>query len=161
MPDLVLYSIGHSNHPIERFLERLRQHGIERVIDVRTHPHSRYVPQYNGGPLQAALAAAGVDYAHLAALGGKPNDPALQTPEGAPDYDRIQTSAAFLDGIEALLAHAQERRVAMLCAEADPQQCHRERLIAPVLRARGVEVRHILPDGSLAPPPLQTTLGFE
>ncbi len=155
--ELVVYSIGHSNHPIERFLELLQAHGITAVVDVRTNPHSRFVPQYNAGPLRAALAESGCEYAALPSLGGKPEDPTLQQPDGSPD---IALSVSFQVGIEEMLAHARTHRIAMLCAEADPNQCHRERLIAPALRAKQVLVRHILPDGALAPPPVQATFEF-
>jgi uncharacterized protein (DUF488 family) len=155
-----IFTLGHSSHAIERLVELLRLHGMETVADVRTHPHSRFAPQFNSGPLRAALARSGLGYVHLPALGGRPDDPALLQPDGTPDYDRIQASAAFLGGIEELLALAQTRRVVLLCAEGDPMECHRERLIAPVLRARGVTVRHILPDGTLAAPPAQGALEF-
>ena len=145
-----IYTIGHSNHAIERFVGLLRQHGVEEVADVRTHPHSRYVPQYNAGPLRDTLARCGIRYTHLRALGGKPEDPLLRRPDGTPDYDRIQASHAFAEAIDALVSRACERRVALLCAESDPAECHRERLIAPVLRARDIAVWHILPDGTIA-----------
>src|SRR5207244_5698471 len=84
------------------------------------------------------------------ALGCKPAHVRLLGEDGAPDYDKIAASHPYEDGLSQLLALAAEHCVAIMCSEADPAQCHREKLIARSLRARGVEVTHIMPDGSAA-----------
>ena len=147
-----IYTIGHSNIDVARFLEALRRHGITLIVDTRTSPYSRYVPWANREPLAAELQRAGLAYRFAGdELGGKPVDPSLQTPDGAPDYDRIAQSPGYLRGIEEVMTEAADERLALPCSEADPRDCHRENLIGRTLRARGCVVKHILSDGALLP----------
>jgi uncharacterized protein (DUF488 family) len=143
-----LFTIGHSNGSVEQLLDLLSRHEVEVLVDVRTAPYSRYCPQFNKAELQRAVETAGLRYCFAGQeLGGKPEDEALQKEDGAPDYDKIAASDAYRDGLSWLEALLAEARVAIMCSEADPARCHREKLIARSLRARGVEVTHILPDG--------------
>jgi len=121
----------------------LLQHGIELVVDVRSSPYSRYVPQANREALARTLEAAGLAYRWMGALlGGKP--------EGTVgDYDELRASPGFQQGVETLLALAAEHRCVMMCSEGDHRQCHRHKLITPVLLDQGAHVLHIQPDGSL------------
>ena len=152
-----LFTIGHSNIPIEEFLDLLRQHEVEVLVDVRTAPYSRYCPQFNGPKLRRAVEAAGLQYRFAGeALGGKPRDEDLRGEDGAPDYDKIAATPLYRDGLDRLEALAASFRVAIMCSEADPLCCHREKLIARSLRARGMKVTHIKPDGSAAPIPQPT-----
>ncbi|MBN1140081.1 MAG: DUF488 domain-containing protein [Anaerolineae bacterium] len=138
-----IYTIGHSNHETEAFIELLRQHGIELLIDVRSSPYSRYVPQANRETLARALHATGIAYGWLGdRLGGKPGGIAA-------DYDELRASPAFQQGIDRLVTLAAERRTAIMCAEGDHRQCHRHTLITPALLDQAVCVLHIQPDGSL------------
>src|SRR5437879_3357353 len=146
-----LFTIGHSNIGTEAFLDLLCRHGVEVLVDVRTAPYSRYCPQFNRPELQQAIEAAGLRYQFAGkALGGKPADERLRGDDGAPDYDKIAVSDLYQDGLSELLSLAAEHCVAIMCSEADPAHCHREKLIARSLRACGVEVAHILPDGEAA-----------
>ncbi len=143
-----IHSIGHSNHPIERFIELLARHGIACLVDVRSYPGSRWAPQFGRHRLAAALGGAGIDYVWLGrALGGKRDDPALLTADGKPDYDKIAARPDFAEGLEALIARLYARPTAMMCAEEDPARCHRTHLVGAALVARGVGVRHIRRDG--------------
>lgn len=145
-----LFTIGHGNLDVTQFLAALRCQGITRVMDVRSIPHSRYVPWTSHTLLAEELERAGIAYEFRGKeLGGKPSDPSLRTPTGTPDYDRIATSAPYMRGIERVLEAASSERLALLCSETNPMLCHRERLIGRTLRARGCKVRHILSDGSL------------
>lgn len=145
-----VYTIGHSNLELQQFLDALRRHRITLVVDARTSPYSRFVEWANRERLAAELRRAGIAYRFAGGeLGGQPADPALRTPSGAPDYDKILRSTPFLRGIEEVLAAAPRQRLALLCSEADPMECHRERLIGRTLRERGCTVRHILSDGTL------------
>jgi uncharacterized protein (DUF488 family) len=147
-----LFTIGHSNGGVEQLLDLLAGYGIETLVDVRTAPYSRFCPQFNGPDLQRAVEAAGLRYRFAGtALGGKPTDDALRAIDGTPDYDKIAASEEYQDGLRELEALAAECAVAIMCSEADPARCHREKLIARSLRARGIEVIHILPDGSAGP----------
>jgi uncharacterized protein (DUF488 family) len=140
---ITVYTIGHSNHQTETFIELLRRHGIEQVVDVRSSPYSRYVPQANREALSRALKAAGIAYSWLGdRLGGKPGG--VQA-----DYDELRASPAFQQGIDHLISLAAERRTAIMCAEGDHRQCHRYKLITPALLDQAVSVRHVQPDGAL------------
>jgi uncharacterized protein (DUF488 family) len=138
-----IHTIGHSNHEFADLLALLRQHGIQMVIDVRSSPYSRYVPQANRETLSRALESVGIAYRWMGdRLGGKP--------EGVvPDYDKLQTSPAFQQGIADLLKLAVNLSTALMCSEGDHRQCHRHKLITPALLDQGVHVLHIQPDGSL------------
>ena len=121
----------------------LRQHGIELVVDVRSTPYSRYVPQANRENLSRTLESAAIAYRWLGdLLGGKP--------EGTVgDYDEIRAGPAFLLGVDRLLDLAANDRTAIMCSEGDHRQCHRHKLITPVLLERGAQVLHIQRDGTL------------
>ena len=146
-----LYSIGHSNVPIERLIALLEQHAITTLCDVRSTPYSRYNPQFNREVLADSLRAAGVSYRFMGdTLGGKPADDALRTADGGlPDYDKIAASPVFLRGLDQLIALGASGPTAFMCSEADYRTCHRHRLIAPALIGRGVSVWHIMHDGGL------------
>src|SRR5438128_1158783 len=102
-----IYTIGHSNLPWELFLAALQVNDIQVVVDTRTSPYSRYVEWANRERLAAALATAGIGYRYAGVeLGGKPNDPALRSADGNPDYDKIAASPAYERGIVGLLAAA-------------------------------------------------------
>jgi uncharacterized protein (DUF488 family) len=138
-----IYTVGHSNHEAAHFVALLQQHGIEVVVDVRSSPYSRYVPQANRETLARALEEAGMTYQWWGdRLGGKP--------EGVvADYEALRQTAAFQAGIADLEPLAASGRTAVMCAEGDHTRCHRHKLITPELVARGVRVLHIQPDGSL------------
>jgi uncharacterized protein (DUF488 family) len=145
-----VYSVGHSNHTFDHFLSLLTQHEMEVVADVRTSPFSRYSPQFNRAQLSAALHARGIGYVFLGAeLGGRPDGREFYDWEGHVRYDHLARSPLFLDGLQRLLRGAANHRVAMLCSEGDPAQCHRHLLIGRVLDAREVQVVHINADGTL------------
>jgi uncharacterized protein (DUF488 family) len=143
-------TIGHSSHSMERLLELLHGAGATAVADVRSAPYSRHVPQFNYDPVRTALRGAGVAYVHLGKeLGGRPRDPSHYR-GGVVDYEAIAATPAFRSGLQRLLDGAATHRVALMCAEADPLECHRCLLIARALVAHGVSVRHVLADGATA-----------
>jgi uncharacterized protein (DUF488 family) len=136
-----VYTIGHSNHEFDAFLDLLRNHDIQVVIDVRSSPYSRYVPQANRETLAQALQSAGIEYNWRGQrLGGKPEG-------NLGDYDQIRTSQGFQEGIAELIALAMDRTTAVMCSEGDHRKCHRHKLITPALLEQDVHVVHILPDG--------------
>ena len=145
-----VFTIGHSNHAAEVFLRLLQRHGVEEVLDVRTSPHSRFNPQFNRKILQAALAETGVEYVFMGGeLGGRPADPWCYDGEGRVQYDRLAATDAFKEGIQRVIQRAGQRRMALMCSEKEPLDCHRTLLIAQVLSAKGIAVAHILADGTL------------
>lgn len=158
----IIYSIGHSNHELENLIALLRRHGITTLVDVRSQPYSRWVPQANRETLARALQAAGLTYVFMGdSLGGRPADPALHQPDGAPDYERMAATPAFQSGLERLLELARTGVVAMMCSEGDYRQCHRGQLITPHLLEHEARVIHIHPDGETVeaqPEPKQLSL---
>lgn len=142
-------TIGHSNHPIQHFLALLHGAGVTAVADVRSVPHSRHVPQFNHETLKATLRDAGIAHVHLGReLGGRPRN-SQPRPGGAPDYEKIARTETFQVGLRRVLDGAATHRVALMCAEQYPLDCHRCLLVGRALAARGARVRHILPDGAL------------
>jgi len=145
-------TIGHSTLPIEDFLARLKAHGVEHLLDVRTIPRSRHNPQFNSDALSKSLRRQDLRYTHLSGLGGLRHarkDSANigwrnASFRGYADY--MQTEE-FAENLSKLVDLARERQVAILCAEAVPWRCHRS-MIADALTARGIRVEHIMSETS-------------
>jgi len=151
----VLFTIGHSTLPIETFLDTLRVHGIERLVDVRTIPKSRHNPQFGREQLGAALAEAGIEYRHEPGLGGLRHPRKDSTNLGWKNssfrgYADYMQTPPFETKLGELVELGQTKRTAIMCAEAVPWRCHRS-LIADALLARGVEVRHIFNSSTAKP----------
>ena len=145
-----LYTIGHSNHPIERFLELLKSHRIDLVADVRSQPYSKYCPHFSKAFLQEMLRKAGVKYMFLGReLGGQPDDNRFYDEKGHALYWKIAETEEFGGGLEKLRKESIKHKVALLCSEENPSQCHRRLLITHVLFDAGVPVHHIRGDGRL------------
>ena len=146
----MIYTIGHSNHPIERFVSLLRQHGISAVADVRSNPYSRFHPQFRREPLIRCLAESAIEYLFLGEeLGARTRDSQCYDPDGRVSYARLAQTGAFGRGLTRLLIATQTQRVALMCAEKEPLECHRTLLVARALERSGIEVAHILADGGL------------
>jgi uncharacterized protein (DUF488 family) len=145
----MLFTIGHSNHPIEAFMELLQRHGVTAVGDVRSHPYSRYAPQYSRDPLKAALARMGIAYVFLGKeLGARSKNPDCYK-RGKVQYDCLARQPQFADGIRRVTEGIGQHCIALMCAEKDPLECHRTLLVARKLHETGVEIAHIHADGSL------------
>jgi uncharacterized protein (DUF488 family) len=144
--DAVLYTIGHSNHSLEAFLALLKRHGIQTVADVRSQPYSR-LPHFQKEELERALKADGIDYVFLGRELGARRAETECYENGQAQYDRIAATKSFLDALDRLVAEARRSRVAMMCAEKEPLDCHRTILICRHLRRSGLAIRHILADG--------------
>ena len=145
-----IFTLGHSNHPPELFNRLLLQHGVDEIIDVRSAPYSRYNPHFNHDALHNALDDIGIAYAYLGGeLGGRPADRSCYDSDGRVRYDRVAETMQFDDAIRNVIRAADERRVALLCTEKEPLECHRTLLVARALAERGLAVFHILADGRL------------
>jgi uncharacterized protein (DUF488 family) len=144
-----LYTIGHSNHEIGRFLGLIEMNGITAICDVRSSPYSQHNPQFNRELLQIALRQRGIAYVFLGnELGPRSDDPACYF-DGKVQYARLAATGNFRRGIEKLCAGIKTKRVAIMCAEKDPITCHRMILICRALRKEPIEIENILEDGSL------------
>jgi uncharacterized protein (DUF488 family) len=143
-------TIGHSNHPFDHFLQLVKDHQVEVIVDTRSQPYSKYSPQYDQESLRNALTAAGVKYVFMGReLGGRPNGAEFYDEEGHVLYGRVAESPLFLEGLERLEKGLQAHRVALLCSEENPAGCHRRLLVGRVLGQRGTAIDHIRGDGRL------------
>jgi len=146
--EATIFTIGHSNHSLEKFLALAEEHRIELMVDVRSSPYSGYVVEFNKEPLQNHLRSRGIAYLFLGdVLGGRPQGERFYDSEGYVLYDRLAQSQQFQEGILRLLGAIDRRRAALLCGEEDPTDCHRRRLIGRVLGERGFRLIHIRADG--------------
>ncbi len=142
-----IYTIGHSTRTIEQFIELLKAHDIEELVDVRTIPRSRHNPQFGAEELAASLQRAGIAYKHLVKLGGLRHTSKDSVNlgwqntsfRGFADY---MATPEFRTGLDELKALAEKKTIAIMCAEAVPWRCHRS-LIADALAAQGWLVLHI------------------
>ena len=151
MTDARILTIGHSNHALAKFIALIEGARVSVIADVRSRPVSRFVPHFNAKPLESALAEHGISYLFLGReLGGRPDDPALMK-NGKPDYAAMARTPAFASGLARIIQASANERVALLCAERDPIDCHRFRLIARELNARQIGVAHILSTGEIEP----------
>lgn len=147
-----IFTIGHSNHTMEKFLSLLRQHSIQVVVDSRSHPYSKYVPHFDRELLSSCLESHGIRYVYMGdELGGRPPQAEYYDAEGRVLYYRVAESEMFKAGILRLLDGRRNGRVAVLCAEEDPVHCHRRLLISRVLMESGIAVQHIRSSGMLQP----------
>lgn len=145
-----VWTVGHSNHSFEHLAALLRDQRIDTVIDVRSYPYSRYAPQFNREELAPALTDAGIAYYFQGeSLGGRPDAENEYDAEGHALYGRMAERPQFRAAIERIFGGAGDHRIALLCAEAQPGECHRRLLVGRVLCGRGAELRHILRDGSI------------
>ena len=146
-----IYTIGHSNHTREVFLNLLTEAKIEVLVDVRSNPNSRWAPFANRDNLKGILESVQIHYIYLGdVLGGHPSDPdSYDYQTGKADYQTIQEKEYFRRGIKRLLGGLKRYRVCIMCAEEDPTYCHRNLLVAESLRQEGILVFHIRGDGRI------------
>lgn len=157
-----LLTLGHSNHPSEHFQALLTEHGIEVLVDVRSWPHSRYVEWADRATLPEVAAAVEVKYLSLGQqLGGRPDDGAFYDRDGHVLYARVAASEEFRTGIKRLQRGVEQCRVAVMCSEENPENCHRRLLIAKVMLDEGFAVTHIRGDGrsEMEPGPIDLSEG--
>jgi len=145
------FTIGYGNEPIERFMDRSGRAGIDTIIDVRSSPYSRFNPAFNRENLKKFLKLRNIDYLFMGdRLGGRYSDEGLLFSDGTVNYRRVQETELFKEGIRQLLAIISGgKAAALMCAEKEPERCHRFALISPVLQSQGISVIHIRPDGTL------------
>ncbi len=144
-----LFTIGHSVHTVERFMELLKQHSVNALCDVRSSPYSRYSPQFNRESLRDKVLKHGISYIYLGdELGPRSSDPSCYE-NGKVQYQRLAEKRSFQQGLNRLRKGMETYRIALMCAEKDPLTCHRMILICRQLRGNDIQIQHILEDGSL------------
>jgi uncharacterized protein (DUF488 family) len=156
--NITIYTIGHSNVPVEDLIQRLRRYEIQTLIDVRSAPYSKYAPQFNREALKQILEEShSITYRFAGEqLGGRPKDPTCYkqgiVPDGKAnylelvDYAEVAKRDWFRQAIDRLVMIASQQRAAIMCSEEDPLRCHRHHLIARALHGMGVQVLHIQQD---------------
>jgi uncharacterized protein (DUF488 family) len=158
MTDEIIFTIGHSTRTIDEFSALLRDAGVTRIVDVRSIPRSRAMPQFNADTFPATIESSGIGYTHLAALGGRrgrrkgapPSHNTFWKVVAFRNYADYAETAEFGAGLSSLIALAEHDRCAVMCAEAVWWRCHR-RIIADYLIGRGLRVQHIMGAGKLTP----------
>jgi uncharacterized protein (DUF488 family) len=142
-------TIGHSTLPYERFLSLLRSARVTAVADVRSAPYSRQFPHFSRDELCDQLRSDGVSYVFLGKeLGGRPSEEKFYC-EGVADYEKMAQAPEFNKGLDRVIEGAKNHRIALMCSERDPLDCHRCLLVGRALARRGIRVGHILSDGSV------------
>ena len=147
----VLFTIGHSNHSLDRFLELLLTHKVSAIIDVRSNPYSKYSPQFNKDVIRNALKNANIGYVFLGSeLGANRSEDDCYI-DGRAKYDRIAALPAFRRGLKRVLQEVEKYRVALMCSESDPITCHRTILVSRELKRQcpELQITHILADGTV------------
>jgi len=144
-----VFTIGHSTHTIERFIELLLMHAITALCDVRSSPYSKFNPQFNREVLQPELKGHGIAYVYLGKeLGPRSDDPTC-TKNGRVRYDLLAKTDLFQAGLNRVKEGMTSYCIALMCAEKDPILCHRTILVCRHLESEGISIRHILEGGSL------------
>jgi uncharacterized protein (DUF488 family) len=144
-----IFTIGHSTHTQEYFIGLLSRHGITALCDVRSKPYSRLNPQFNREELRKSLEECGIAYVFLGKeLGARSEDPACYE-NGRVQYERLAHTDLFRHGLDRVQKGMKDYRIALMCAEKEPLDCHRTILVARHLVALGLDVQHIHADGRL------------
>jgi uncharacterized protein (DUF488 family) len=144
---LTIYTIGHSKHGIGHFIDLLKTRSINCVVDVRSVAASRFNPQYNKNKLSASLKEADITYLHMPdEFGARQTSPEVLT-NGKADFQKVRKSPKFRSGVERLKEGVKKGfTIALMCAEADPLECHRFSMISVDLKKNGFDIIHILKD---------------
>jgi uncharacterized protein (DUF488 family) len=145
----IIFTIGHSTHPQEHFIALLREHNIEAICDVRSTPYSRVNPQFDREILKESLRTYGIRYVFLGKeLGARSEDPVCYV-NGKVQYERLAHTDLFRQGLLRVQKGKKKFRLALMCAEKEPLECHRAILVARHLTTLCLEVQHIHADGRI------------
>jgi uncharacterized protein (DUF488 family) len=149
MTQAQIFSIGHSNHSIDKFLSLLESSEINMVVDVRSAPFSRMFPQFNQETLKKSLSENSIGYLFLGdQIGGRSNDPEDYV-DGQVLYKALANKEAFKTGMERLKEGSAKYRIALMCSEKEPLDCHRTLLVSQTLASSDIVVGHIHADGTV------------
>ena len=144
-----IYTIGHSTRSIESFLGVLTQYSISAVADVRSSPYSRHVPHFSREALKHELSEIGIAYVFLGdALGARSKDHNCYV-NNVVSYELLAKTSVFKQGIERVIEGSKRYRVALMCSERDPTECHRTILVSKALTEGSISVGHILDNNKL------------
>ncbi|MBU4276407.1 MAG: DUF488 domain-containing protein [Proteobacteria bacterium] len=146
-----LFTIGHSNHNEDVFIKILKHHHIDIVVDVRSTPFSRHNPQFNYDPLRNMLSQYKIQYAFMGnELGARRKERECYK-NNQVDFNYVPFLPLFQAGIDRILKGLNKFRIALMCSEKEPLDCHRTILISRNIKWQNITINHILGDGSLEP----------
>lgn len=148
---LSVYTVGHSTQTLEQFLSLLSKNEVTAVADVRSSPYSRHAPHFNTDALKNALKENGIAYVFLGKELGARSDDETCYVDNTVSYEKLAKTSLFLSGIQRVEDGSQRYRIALMCSEREPTECHRTILVSRILQERGAQVSHILGDGTLEP----------
>lgn len=153
MSETSIYSIGHGNKSIEDFIAELKEHHVAYLLDIRSKPYSKWNPQYNQKALELELEKNNITYVFVGdSLGGLPEDRSCYDSNGKVVYDLIKDKDFFKKGLERIItANEKHIRLAMMCSESKPEECHRSKLIGQELLKEKISVKHIISKGLVKP----------
>ena len=147
---VVIHTLGHSRHSVADFAVLANKHGVEMIVDVRGQPWSRFNPQFNREPFREALAAEGLGYRWEGDyLSGRPRDRRFYGEDGNVNWAASRAWPAFHEALDGVMELAGRERIALVCAEEDPLQCHRRFLLTPPLIDRKATILHIRKTGGI------------
>jgi uncharacterized protein (DUF488 family) len=146
MEESTIFSIGHGNKKIEEFIDELKSLDIKYLLDIRSKPYSKWSPQFNQSNLEMELKNNGISYVFVGdSLGGLPEDRSCYDHQGKVVYDLIKEKDFFKKGLERLItANEKSIRLAIMCSESKPEECHRSKLIGQELLKKDISVKHII-----------------
>lgn len=144
---LMVYTIGHSTHEVDTFIDLLLRAEVTAIADIRSSPYSRFNPQYNLDAFQAALKSHGIAYVFLGRELGARSDDRSCYENGRVQYSRLARTDLFRAGLKRLIQGTESHVVAIMCAEKEPLDCHRTLLVSRALADEGVSITHLLADG--------------
>lgn len=146
-----IFTVGHSQHKVDYFIEMLETYNVNYLIDVRSMPFSQYATNYNKDILNDSLISHNINYVFMGEyFGARPNNYNLYSKKGYLDFDMMKRSKMFLTGVDNVLKGIEQgNRIALMCTEKDPIECHRTILVGNAFYERGIEVEHILANNTL------------
>jgi uncharacterized protein (DUF488 family) len=145
-----LFSIGHSNHDLNTFINLLRSNKVDIVIDVRSYPYSKYSKHFDREKLSLSLKENGIEYKFMGeGLGGRPRGDEFYDEEGHVLYSKLSESGKFNNDLNIVKELTSKKHVSLMCSEENPEICHRHLLIGRVLNKEGIKINYIRKDNSV------------
>ncbi len=145
-----IYTIGYGNIPVEVLIDLLKKYKIAILVDIRSRPYSKHRPEFRKKSLEGMIAKAGMQYIYLGdKLGGMPENRKFFDKHGSVDYGLLSEDQDYLDGINQIIELSRKQDICLICAEADPQRCHRSFLVSETLWKYEIESLHIQHNGTI------------
>ena len=141
-----IYSTGHGNKHIDKFIQEVKSFNIKYLLDIRSVPYSKWNSKFKKKQLEKELRNHGIIYVYVGdKLGGRPTDKSCYDTNGNVDYELIKEKAFFHEGIQRLItANEKNIKLAIMCSETKPEKCHRSKLIGEELLKHEISLKHII-----------------